>query len=126
MTPEEYIKNVLKTESVNIIKIRERLSSEYKIRLLHGAIGMVTEAGEIMDMIKKHIFYGADLDLTNLKEELGDSDWYRSIICDAAKFTIEEIWETNIAKLKSRYGEKFGETRALNRDLDKERKILES
>ncbi len=126
MTPAEYVKNVLKTESVDMLKIRDRLSGEYKIRLLHGAMGMVTEAGEIMDMVKKHVFYGADLDLTNLKEELGDSDWYKGIMCDAVNFTFEEIWEANIAKLKSRYGEKFKEDKALNRDLDKERKILET
>ena len=124
MTPEEYIKNAVKTESVDIIKIRERLSGEFKIRLLHAAMGVVTEAGELMDQLKKHIFYGADLDLINLKEEAGDSFWYWAVLSNTLDFTFEEIFEVNIEKLKARYKNKFGETKALNRDLDKERKIL--
>lgn len=36
------------------------------------------------------------------------------------------ILDTNIAKLKARYGDKFSEEKAINRDLETERKILES
>jgi NTP pyrophosphatase (non-canonical NTP hydrolase) len=94
-------------------------------RLIHGAMGVVTESGELMDAMKKHVFYGADPDKVNLKEELGDLFWYIAVLCDALGISFEEVWETNIAKLKSRYGEKFNEDGALNRDLQKERGILE-
>jgi len=126
MTPDEYIKNVVKTESVDFDAIADRLSNPHLIRLLHGAIGMATEAGELLDQLKKHIFYGKELDEINLVEELGDSDWYKGIIVDELQTSFEHIWKLNIEKLKKRYGnKKFAETKALGRDLDAERKILE-
>ena len=130
MTNEEYIKEVLKTESVDIDAIQERLRKPQVLRLLHAAKGMVTEAGELLDMLKKHIFYGRDLDLVNVEEEVGDSFWYAALAVDALRemghdTSIEQIQEKNIAKLKKRYGKKFSEQAALNRDLDGERKILE-
>ena len=47
-------------------------------------------------------------------------------ICVVSGTSIEKARETNIAKLRARYGDKFTEFDALNRDLDVERKILES
>lgn len=125
MTPKEYIENVLKTENVNHKAITLRLMPPETQRLLHGAMGVVTEAGELMDALKKQIFYGAEPDKVNLKEEIGDLLFYVGVLCDTLGVTFEEIFETNIAKLKARYGDKFGETQALNRNLEKERKILE-
>jgi len=46
-------------------------------------------------------------------------------ICFVSGLTISEARDRNISKLKARYGEKFTETAALNRDLETERKILE-
>lgn len=94
-------------------------------RLTHGVFGLVTEAGEMLDALKKHLFYGAPLDLTNIKEELGDVEWYMSLILTFLGTTHDSIFELNVAKLKSRYPERFEESQALNRDLQKERKILE-
>ena len=125
MTPKEYVENVLKTESMNHKAITLRLLPIETQRLLHGAIGVVTESGELMDALKKHIYYGAELDKTNVKEEIGDLLWYVGILCDTLGLTFEEVFETNIAKLKARYGDKFNETGALNRNLEKEREILE-
>lgn len=125
MTPKEYIENVLKTENVNHKAITVRLMPPETQRLLHGGMGVVTEAGELMDSLKKQIFYGAEPDNVNIKEEIGDLFWYIGILCDTLGLTFEEVFETNIAKLKARYGDKFGETQALNRDLEKERRILE-
>jgi NTP pyrophosphatase (non-canonical NTP hydrolase) len=125
MTPEEYIKAVCKTESVDFDAISKRLSNLGLIRLLHAAMGLETEVGEIMDQLKKHIFYGKELDTVNLMEELGDLFWYTGIMADTLDFHYETIWERNIAKLKARYGDKFSETRAEDRDLERERGILE-
>jgi hypothetical protein len=63
---EKYIHGCLRTLSADMPAIKERLSDESTIHLLHAATGMVTEAGELLDMLKKHIFYGKDLDLVNL------------------------------------------------------------
>ncbi|MFW2369109.1 MAG: nucleoside triphosphate pyrophosphohydrolase family protein [Desulforhopalus sp.] len=127
---ELYIKDCLKTLSMDMSKIKNRLNVDYTIHMLHAVMGMATEAGELLDMLKKHIFYGKELDLVNLEEELGDLDWYQSLAIHSARLkdhhtSWETIWDKNIAKLKSRYGNKFSEERAEERDLGKERGILE-
>lgn len=124
MKSEKYLKSALRTESNNFESINNRLDNE-KIRLLHAAMGMQTEAAEFTDMLKKHIFYGKPLDEVNLKEELFDMTWYMAIALDALGYTFEEGFKTNIDKLKARYPEKFTEEAATNRNLLKEREILE-
>lgn len=126
MNNKEYVKNALVTESNNFEAIGSRISSPENIRLLHAAIGLATEAGEIQDQIKKAVFYGKTMDKVNLSEEMGDIFWYMAIMADTLGVSFEEIQEKNIAKLKARYGSKFTESAALNRDLDIERKVLEA
>ncbi len=126
MNTENYVKNAVRTESREFDKIAERISSPGNIRLLHGGIGLATEAGEFLDALKKHIYYGKDLDRINLAEELGDLFWYCAIIADELDVPFAKIMEKNISKLKARYGEKFSEEKADNRDLKTERKILEN
>lgn len=125
MTPEEFIELCLKTESCNWNAILLRLHQKRTARLLHALLGMVTETAEFADALKKFIFYGKELDLINLKEELGDVDWYKAIAIDELGTSMEEVWERVIAKLQARYGEKFNEEGALNRKLEVERAILE-
>jgi NTP pyrophosphatase (non-canonical NTP hydrolase) len=94
-------------------------------RLLHAGIGLTTEAGEFIDALKKHIFYGKELDRVNLSEEIGDIFWYLAIAADELGINFESVMNRNIEKLKARYGEKFTEESAEDRDLDQERDILE-
>jgi len=122
---KEYQKLALVTESPVDEDMVSRASSKQVIRLLHGAMGLVTEAAEILDALKKHIYYGKPLDLVNISEEQGDVEWYQAILSDEVGKDLDAAMETNIAKLKARYGDKFSEERALNRDLDIERGILE-
>jgi NTP pyrophosphatase (non-canonical NTP hydrolase) len=126
MNSKEFIARAVKTESNDLTAIGQRLSEPRTVRLLHAAMGMVTESGEFMDALKKYIFYGKPLDLVNLREEIGDQDWYKAIACDEIGSDFESIWEIIIAKLKARYKGKFNETGAVSRDLNEERKILES
>jgi len=125
MNPKEYVQNALKTESVNFEAISQRLSSPENIRLLHAVIGLETEVGELQDALKKSIFYGKPLDKVNMAEEMGDLFWYIAILSDALGVSFEEVMNKNIAKLKARYGDKFSETAALERNLTVEREILE-
>lgn len=132
MTNDEYIKEVLKTESIDAEAIGSRLSENFQlVRLLHAAMGMVTEAGELLDVLKKNIFYGKEIDMVNLEEELGDLLWYKSVTISAMnemgyKTDDEQIMTKNIAKLRARYGENFSEKAALTRNLQKERDTLEN
>ncbi len=92
---------------------------------LHMVLGMQTEVAEIADAYKKHIAYGRELDLVNVKEELGDAMWYFANICNLHGWDLRDIMATNIKKLEARYPEKFTTEAATNRDLETERKILE-
>lgn len=95
------------------------------IDLQHAALGMVTESAEFADMLKKHLFYGKPLDEVNLSEEIADNLWYCAMALRALGTDFETVMERNIAKLKARYPEKFTEELAENRNLEKERAILE-
>lgn len=97
------------------------------IRLLHGAIGLSTEAGELLDQVKKHIFYGRSLDKANILEECADSIWYIVLILDSMGFTLEQAMNTLIPKLEERYAKKvFSAQEAITRNLEAERSILEA
>jgi len=69
----------------------ERTNAQDKDRILHGAIGMMTEAGEILDIFKKHIFYGKPVDVVHLKEEIGDFFWYLAIWYHGQILNVERI-----------------------------------
>lgn len=118
-----YIEQALRTESN-----KECLGEGFELnvdRLLHAGLGLTTEAGEFLDALKKHLFYGKPLDLVNLREELGDIMWYLAIACSALDTTFEQEQARNIAKLKARYPDKFTSHKAIERDLTAERIILE-
>jgi NTP pyrophosphatase (non-canonical NTP hydrolase) len=161
----------------------KNLGSE-SANILHMKMGIITEAAEVVDILKKKHAYGKEIDLSHMKEELGDLMWYAANYCkfmeinfaniiddityeplydrstdfsmyelmelivinataldinsiydiiDLTLYAIEqvdgtlnEILDTNIRKLAVRYPEGFSSYYALNRDLDKERKILEN
>lgn len=92
---------------------------------LHMILGMQTEAAEISDAYKKHMAYGRELDLVNVKEELGDLMWYAANLCNLHGWDLRDILQTNIDKLQARFPDKFTSDKAINRDLKAERKILE-
>lgn len=125
MKPTDFVKAALVTESRDMTPVKERLQNDGNIRLIHAMIGMCTEAGEFQDALKKAIFYGKKLDKTNLVEELGDLMWYIAIASDELGVTLEEVMQKNADKLAARYKGGFSEKKALNRDLENEREILE-
>lgn len=52
----------------------------------HALLGMISETGEIASIIKAHIIYGKELDITHLKEELGDASWFFALCCKLGEF----------------------------------------
>jgi len=105
-----------------------RTSAELENRLLdnlHYLTGMMTEVGELVDPFKKFMAYRKMIDFVNVQEELGDLMWYVANFCRINNFDLEKIMDNNIAKLRARYPEKFTEENAINRNLEKEREILE-
>lgn len=124
MNAKEYVEQVLVTESNDEKAILARMSWR-NMRLLHAMMGINTENGELQDQFKKYVFYGKELDEVNLIEEVGDLMWYVALLCSELGVGLEEVFDKNIAKLKLRYKGKFSETKAMERDLEGERKVLE-
>lgn len=75
--------------------------------LLHMGVGVVGEAGELIDAIKKSVIYRKSLDRENVIEELGDLEFYLERIRQIVNVTREETLKTNMEKLltgeKARY-----------------------
>jgi len=94
-------------------------------RLLHAAIGMFTESGEMLEALKGAL-EGVEFDKVNFVEELGDSDWYKAIAHDEIGIPETAARAIVIAKLEKRYPEKYTDEAALNRDIGAEREVLEA
>ena len=104
---------------------RSHLATE-NLNIIHMLLGIQTELGELMDVYKKELAYGKEPDMVNVLEESGDMLFYVAGLLNVLKLDTKSVLERNVAKLSARYpGKKFSFEKALNRDLDKERKILE-
>lgn len=120
---KQFINDALRTEA----QFPEGLQlDEQQARQLHAAIGISTEAGELLDAFKKAIFYRKTLDVTNVKEETGDILWYLALLFDSMGTSFEAEAARVIAKLKERFPEKFTTADSDGRDVEAERKVLEN
>ena len=93
--------------------------------LLHAVLGIFTEAAELMEHYCAVLKGETPLDEVNMVEEVGDLLWYCAIIWRATNSLPSETMGTNIAKLRTRFPDKFTEEAAKQRDLFAERKVLE-
>lgn len=84
-------------------------------RLLDAAIGLSEEAGEVLGLVRKHLFMRHDLDRERVKKELGDVLWCLAATARSAGLTLDEIAEANVAKLRARYPEGYSDTRSRER-----------
>ena len=75
--------------------------------LLNGVMGLCGESGEAIDIVKKWLMQGHELDKEHLSRELGDIAWYLAETAFALDIPLENILEANIQKLKARYPEGF-------------------
>jgi NTP pyrophosphatase (non-canonical NTP hydrolase) len=118
MDNKTYQEWALTKERKGYDKVAERIQSGTTGSLLHGALGISGEAGELLDAVKKHVMYGKELDRANVLEELGDLAWYMAIALEAVGSNFSEIMALNQAKLEKRYPGGFTEALAQMR-LDK-------
>ena len=78
-------------------------------------MGLAGETGETVDIFKKHIYQGKDLDINDVIEEIGDILWYIANLCNVNKITMKECMESNVEKLRKRYPNGFSIKDALER-----------
>ncbi len=83
--------------------------------LINGVMGLCGESGEVIDIVKKHLAQGHELDRENLIKELGDVAWYLAETATALDVDLEEVLSRNIEKLKARYPEGFSTERSIHR-----------
>ena len=86
------------------------------MRLATAALGLTGEAGEVADLVKKHLEQGHALDVVRVAADLGDVLWYVATLADAIEVDLSEVAAHNVAKLKARYPEGFSEERSRERD----------
>ncbi len=106
MTPNEYQRLAMTT-------INKELSD--RDALINGVMGLCGESGEVIDLVKKHISHGHELNREKLIDELGDVAWYIARIADVIGVELEDILEHNIEKLRKRYPDGFSKEASINR-----------
>ena len=87
-------------------------------RLLTAALGLGSETGEFVEIVKKMFLQGkppSEDNIFHMKRELGDIMWYWATACMALKLDPYEVIKENQDKLEARYGEKFEVDRSEHR-----------
>ncbi len=80
--------------------------------LINGVMGLCGEAGEAIDIVKKWLAQGHELDKDHLVKELGDIAWYLAETATALDVDLETVLQMNIEKLKKRYPQGFDTQRS--------------
>lgn len=109
MNINEYQKQALRTLNPQLTQ---------KDILINGVMGLCGESGEAIDIVKKHLAQGHDLDKEHLIQELGDIAWYLAETAYALDVSLETVLENNIKKLGERYPEGFDEDKSKNRNQE--------
>ena len=86
--------------------------------LINGVMGLCGESGEAIDIVKKWLAQGHELDKAKLAKELGDIAWYLAETATALDLDLEDIFQANIDKLKKRYPEGFDAQRSIHRETE--------
>lgn len=87
----------------------------YELICSNMCMGLSGETGETVDIFKKHIYQGKDLDINDVIEEIGDILWYIANLCNINHITIKECMNANVSKLRKRYPNGFTIKDALER-----------
>ena len=84
--------------------------------LINAVMGLCGESGEAIDIVKKHLFQGHELDRQKLAKELGDIAWYLAEAATALDIDLDDIFTANIEKLRKRYPDGFDTQRSICRE----------
>ena len=84
-------------------------------RLLDASAGLVEEAGEVLGLVRKHLFMHHELDADRLTNELGDALWCLTAAAGALGLSLDEIAAANLTKLRRRYPEGYTDQASTNR-----------
>ena len=77
--------------------------------LTNLALGLASESGEVVDIVKKYAFQGHELDEKMMSKKIGDVLWYLSQIAEWNNLDFDKVARENIVQLKQRYPERHAE-----------------
>ena len=106
MKVNEYQKEAMRTLNPDLDK---------KDVLINGVMGLCGEAGECIDIVKKHLAQGHALDKEKLVKELGDVAWYLAETAYALDVDLESVLQGNHDKLRMRYPDGFDAQQSMDR-----------
>ena len=115
-TYSDFVTKVTSEPSLDMEALKKSMdeiesSSDVKIpRLLTAALGLGSESGEFVEIVKKMILQGklaSEENIFHMKRELGDIMWYWATACSSLDLDPYEVIHENQVKLEARYGEKF-------------------
>ena len=98
-----------------VLALRTASNKSNDNMILNGALGLNGEAGEVADIVKKHLFQGHDLDNEKIAYEIGDVIWYCAVLAKGIGHSLDTIADMNIDKLKKRYPNGFLAEASINR-----------
>ncbi len=120
-TYTDFVTKVTSDPSINLEDLKKSFeeiekSSDVKTpRLLTAALGLGSETGEFVEIVKKMFLQGkppSEDNIFHMKRELGDIMWYWVTACAALNLDPYEVISENQEKLSARYGEKFAVERS--------------
>jgi NTP pyrophosphatase (non-canonical NTP hydrolase) len=78
-------------------------------RLVDAAAGLAEEAGEVLGLVRKHVYMAHPLDRERIVLELGDVLWCLTTVATAVGATLDTVALANVKKLQSRYPDGYSE-----------------
>ncbi len=111
MSPNTYQKLASRTLTAK----PEKALDDNESMLVWNALGLLGEAGEVGEYVKKAVFHRHTLNRDKLKKELGDVLWYLAALCTNLDLELEEVMAANIEKLAERYPDGFSSEASINR-----------
>ena len=86
-----------------------------KDALINSVMGLCGESGEAIDIVKKWLMQGHELDREHLVRELGDVAWYLAEAATALDVPLEAVFQGNLDKLRQRFPNGFDTGASVNR-----------
>ncbi len=83
--------------------------------LINSVMGLCGESGECIDIVKKWLAQGHDLDKDKLIDELGDVAWYLAECATALGVSLQSVLQHNLDKLRKRYPQGFDKAQSITR-----------
>lgn len=84
------------------LKNSEWYGQDRQTDIVHAAIGIGGESGELLDLIKKDVFRGKKHSRDQWISELGDILWYLVAEAELIGSSMDEVWQYNCHKLDDR------------------------